>query len=51
MKYIDPEICDNLANDVIKERKNLLSFIKNFCTHGQMLSGTGEKTYGFNKHL
>ena len=51
MKTIDNEICSNLSKKTISEGINVLKFIKNFCTHGQLLTGSGQEIYGFNMNI
>ena len=51
MKHIDSNICKELTNKVIKDEVDILNFVKNFCGHGQHLTGNGEKTYRYHKSL
>lgn len=51
MKCIDPNICKELTNKIIKDEVDVLAFVKNFCRHGQHLTGNGEKTYSYHKSL
>ena len=51
MKHIDHSCCKKLTDKIIKEKTKVLVFIKNFCGFGQHLTGTGEKTYRYDKSL
>lgn len=51
LKSINPQACKNLVEKILQEEINVLSFIKNFCTHGQYLTGTADKTFGFRLDL
>ncbi len=51
MKSIDKNFCEELSGKIIEDGTHVLKFIKNFCTHGQLLTGTGAQLYGFNQKL
>ncbi len=51
MHTINKQLCDDFVEKLLKEETNILKFIKNFCSCGQLLTGSCEKTYGFSSKL
>ena len=49
-QYIQDLFYNNF-DKVIKDEVDILNFVKNFCGHGQHLTGNGEKTYRYHKSL